>query len=102
MVQMDVGASEDFSEGGKTVLDVGGQRILFSRYNGHLYAVQGKCPHQGVDFAISGKVTGNVLHCRMHGANFDLTNGDLLANASAKDLRTYVVEEKAGRVFVDL
>jgi nitrite reductase/ring-hydroxylating ferredoxin subunit len=102
MARIDVGAADDFAEGEKRVLDVNGLRMLFSRYKGRVYAVQGKCSHQGADFGITGRLSGNVLHCRMHGANFDLTNGEPIDRSGLDDLIIYRVEERDGRVLVEL
>jgi nitrite reductase/ring-hydroxylating ferredoxin subunit len=100
MAQVDVGSADDFPEGEKKVLDVNGQRILLTRVDGTVRAVQGKCSHQGADFAIAGKVNGHVLHCRMHGASFDLVNGQRATLGT--DLAIFKVHEEGGRVFVEV
>lgn len=102
MTLIDVGASEDFVEGEKKVLEVNGQRVLLTRFEGKVYALHGKCTHQGADLGLAGKVTGRVLHCRMHGAKWDIVSGNVLAHAGARDITTYNVEERGGRVFVDV
>jgi 3-phenylpropionate/trans-cinnamate dioxygenase ferredoxin subunit len=101
MALIDVGASEDFVEGEKKVVDVNGERVLLVRYGEKVYGMQSKCTHQGADLGMAGKVTGNVLHCRMHGASFMITSGEVLSHAGAKDLKMYKVEEKDGRVLVE-
>jgi nitrite reductase/ring-hydroxylating ferredoxin subunit len=100
MPQVDVGAAEDFPEGEKKVLDVEGQRILFTRFEGKVYAVQGKCSHQGADLGLAGKVSGRTVHCRMHGASFDLVSGQRAA--LGRDLVTFKVHEVQGRVLVEI
>jgi nitrite reductase/ring-hydroxylating ferredoxin subunit len=102
MVLIDVGASEDFMEGEKKVIDANGDRVLLTRFEGKVYALHGKCTHQGADLGIAGKVTGRVLHCRMHGANWDIVTGEKLAHAGATDLKTFEVDESNGRVLVKM
>lgn len=102
MVLIDVGASEDFVEGEKKVVDAHGDRVLLTRFEGRVYALHGKCTHQGADLGMAGQVTGRVLRCRMHGAAWDIVSGDRLAHAGATDIKTFKAEESNGRVLIEM
>jgi nitrite reductase/ring-hydroxylating ferredoxin subunit len=48
-----------------------------------------------------GQVKDGAIHCRVHGAVFDLETGKVLQNLQAKDLKTYPVIVEGEDVFVE-
>lgn len=55
--------------------NVSGNKVLLSRINGQICAVENRCPHLGLPLA-KGKVCDGAVVCPFHGSSFDLLNGD--------------------------
>jgi nitrite reductase/ring-hydroxylating ferredoxin subunit len=49
-----------------------------------------------------GSKQGNLVRCKMHGAEFDIRTGEVLRNLQAKKLKTYPVIVEGGEVYVEL
>ena len=86
-------------------LKICGQHLVFYRGDsGEVYAMDGFCPHMGVDLGI-GKVQGEQIQCFFHHWKFskegkcvDIPCGEK-APANTQ-LQTYMVKEKYGCIFV--
>jgi nitrite reductase/ring-hydroxylating ferredoxin subunit len=51
------------------------RKVMLSKIDDKIYAVENKCPHLGMPLA-KGKVCNNTVKCRWHGATFDLKTGE--------------------------
>ncbi len=105
------GISQGLGEGAVNVRTetILGEKILFRRSEGRLYAVQDWCPHKGVPFSAKAECyTRDTITCWYHGFTFDLASGTLTTIVSDPAspligkiaLRTYPVAERKGMVFV--
>ncbi|HTE86369.1 MAG TPA: Rieske 2Fe-2S domain-containing protein [Dehalococcoidia bacterium] len=56
-------------------LTVGSVRVLITRYNGELGAIDGTCTHQHANLT-KGTVEETSIECGRHGATFDLRTGE--------------------------
>lgn len=86
-----------------------GERILFRRVDGKVYAVADRCVHKGVPFSTKPECyTKDTITCWYHGFTYDLGSGLLRTILSDPKsaligkvkLKTYPVEERKGVVFV--
>lgn len=86
-----------------------GERILFRRVDGTVYALQDWCPHRGVSFSAKPECyTKNTLTCWYHAWTFDIRDGVLKTILTDPEspligkikLKRYPVEERKGIVFV--
>jgi nitrite reductase/ring-hydroxylating ferredoxin subunit len=80
-------------------LTVGRKPVLVFRDGDRVYAVAGRCTHQGVELA-GGALTGALLRCPWHGATFDLRTGARLTPPSCRDLRAYQVRVAGDRAVI--
>jgi nitrite reductase/ring-hydroxylating ferredoxin subunit len=62
------------TEGRCHAVEAGGRKILLTRVQGQVQAVENKCSHMGMNMA-KGKVEAGVLQCPWHGAKFDVCTG---------------------------
>ena len=69
---------EELAEGGRQVVDVGGQAILLLRDEGQVYAVASACPHLRLPLK-GAKIKDGTLECPWHHSVFDLETGDAVA-----------------------
>lgn len=99
MKSVDVGPAEDFPEGEKRSAELEGELVMLVRYKGKVRALESHCPHQHSSL-LFGSIDDGKIVCRMHRASFSLEDGKVLGGPARRDLRTFSVEEKDGRVFL--
>src|SRR5215467_16374936 len=85
-----------------------GERILFKRTEGRVYAIEDRCAHRGVPFSVRPECyTKNTISCWYHGFTYDLRDGKLVAIITDPEspligrvaMRSYPVEEHKGLIF---
>jgi carbazole 1,9a-dioxygenase len=86
-----------------------GERILFRRANGQVYAVEDRCRHRGVTLAARPECyTVDTITCWYHGFTYRLVDGQLVTVITDPDcphigklgLHSYPTAERAGIVWV--
>lgn len=101
MVREDIGGSSEYVEGQMRSAMANGRPLLVARVDGKLYAMDAKCSHMGFDLC-KGRLDGYLVSCKLHGAQFDIRNGERVRNLSAHSMISYPVVEEDGRAFVEL
>ena len=86
-----------------------GQRIMFYRDAGEIFALQDRCPHRGIRISIGKQEFPGTFTCRYHGWTFDLRTGNLEAALTdgpdsplrgKLHVRSYPVAVRAGIVWI--
>jgi nitrite reductase (NADH) small subunit len=110
------GSSEAITEGKFTLVAFGKRTIGVTRLRGVLHAVLNYCPHAGAPVCagqVHGYVTSSgpgqigydadrkILRCPWHHWEYDLETGAGTC-AGAGRIKTYLVKETDGTVWVDL
>lgn len=80
---------------------VDGVEVLLCNFEGHIYAVEDVCTHDGAPLD-QGELEGCRIICPRHGANFDVRNGAALTLPAVMPLPTYTVRIDGDDVYVDL
>lgn len=121
MTTITVAKSSQVKEGELLPVKVENAKVMLTRIDGKVYAVENKCPHLGMPLA-KGKVCDRAVTCRWHGASFDLTTGAnvkwvdsfvgiplpewshqaLSVGKTAQGLKTYTVSEQGDDVSVEI
>ena len=83
------------------LLVVRGVRICLVLKEGHVYAVEDKCPHNGESLSKGTINFVDEIVCPWHGQRFDLKTGRECAERS-RDLITYPIKIEAEGVFIGL
>ena len=101
--------SQELAEGEFRAEQLLGEKILFKRVNGQVYAVEDRCLHRGVRFSARLECyTANTVTCWYHGFTFNVQDGKLVGIVTDPTapligrvaIATYPVEERQGLVFV--
>jgi len=109
---------KDIAPGGMKAVTLGGHEIILCNYSGNFYAVARACGHAHARLE-RGALTGWVLTCPLHYAQFDIRNGEALcgpAPAAAEsghpdpaapalrtqNLKTWTTKIEHGCVFVSI
>src|SRR5262245_2148993 len=69
-----IGEQGDIPEGKMKKFGVGGKEIMIANVGGKFYAVSDRCGHSSASLS-KGVLTGNIVTCPLHGAQFDVTTG---------------------------
>lgn len=99
------GLSSALKKGEAKGVDISGQHlVVFRGESGEVYALDGFCPHMGVDLGI-GKVEKESIRCFFHHWKFDqsgrCTDIPCLKKADSKiKNQNYAVQEKYGMIWV--
>jgi len=92
----------DVKLGDLAALEVKGVRIAIANVNGQLFAIDELCTHEQCSLAEEGTLEGSVVTCGCHGAQFDVTTGQVLAPPAVEPLKVYPVLVEAGRIVVEV
>ena len=75
--------------------------IAIFNIEGQFYAIDDTCTHAGASLA-EGPVAGTVVTCPWHGATFDIITGAVLSDPAYEGVKTYPVNVKGDRLFVEI
>lgn len=85
-----VTVASDLPPGQATAFEVEGKRIALFNVGGQYYAIDDTCPHAGASLA-EGTVEGGVVKCPWHGADFDLSTGQVQCPPADENVQCYRV-----------
>ena len=108
----------DIAPGGMLGVRLNGADLTLCNYEGKFYAVERRCGHAAA-FLERGALTGYILTCPLHYAQFDITTGEALSgpvpeapaskyedpaapNLVTRGLKTYPVTVEGDSVMVEL
>ncbi len=74
---------------------------IYRDETGKLYATDGLCTHGNVHLA-NGLVKGGQIECSKHNGRFNLIDGAPARPPVCRGLATYPVEERSGRIWINL
>lgn len=94
-------APEEVPEGEARRVLLRGRPVALCRVEGHLYAVDDTCSHEEASLS-QGRLVGETIQCPKHGSRFSLRTGKPLSLPAYRPIRTYAVEERDGRIYVEL
>ena len=93
--------ASDISPGQLKVAVMGSDFVLLSNVDGTIYATSNLCPHAGAALNY-GRLDDNEVECPLHGAVFDVTNGEVVMGPAPFGLITYPVKVEGDEILVDL
>ena len=83
------------------LVEVEGRQIALFNVKGTLFAIDDECPHAGWKLS-EGELSGSVVTCLLHGAEFDVRNGKSVGGLTCSDVQCYPLEEKDGEFFIQI
>lgn len=92
----------DQLQSGKPVkLEKDGKTICVTRIGDEVFAIDDTCSHSEASLS-DGEVTDFKIECWLHGAQFDLRTGEVVALPANIALATYEVKIEANSVTVEV
>ena len=98
---VDIGALDDFEDGGARKVVVGGVAVAVVRIDDDLYAIGDRCTHQDISLS-EGEVDREerTLECWKHGSAFSLVDGEPTSLPAVRATPTFEVKVIDGRVLL--
>lgn len=87
-------------EGETLRVDVDGTVVAIARVAGGLHAFQEFCTHRYGPMS-EGRIRGCEIECPWHRSRFDVRTGKVTAGPAKLDLRTFRVEARDGKIWVE-
>ncbi len=82
-------------------VELAGNSVLICRAGGELYAVENRCSHQQAELE-GGRIRGCFLSCPLHGACFNLKDGEPMGQLTRVAIQTYPVRSVDGMIEVEI
>jgi 3-phenylpropionate/trans-cinnamate dioxygenase ferredoxin subunit len=100
---VDIGALDDFEDGGARKVVVDGLAIAVVRIDDDLYALGDRCTHQDISLS-EGDVDREerTLECWKHGSAFCLDDGEPTSLPAVRPTPTFEVKVIDGRVLLQI
>ncbi len=98
---VDLAAEEELPKKGFIVREHGELQVLIAQFKGDVFAVENLCSHAFARFD-EGRLRGFRLMCPLHGACFDIRNGEAMGLPATGPIRSFPVRVENGRVLVDV
>jgi nitrite reductase/ring-hydroxylating ferredoxin subunit len=92
-----VATTTELPPGQRIVVEWGQHWVALFNVDGRLYAIEDICPHDDGPLA-EGELTGCVIACPRHGAQFDITNGNVLRAPALANVPAYHVRVQGDEV----
>ncbi len=93
----------DIKDGEVIAVTVNGKPVALAKYNGRLYALDGKCTHHGAPLG-EGKLDNGKLICPWHSGAFDIATGKAQESTPwVTDINVHKVriDSATGEIFVE-
>jgi 3-phenylpropionate/trans-cinnamate dioxygenase ferredoxin subunit len=97
-----IGKASAIKPGELAAFEVAGRRIAVANAGGRYYAIDETCTHEQCSLVEEGTLDGTVLTCGCHGAQFDVTNGRVLAPPAFEPLNAYPLQVTGDDLIVEI
>ncbi|KAH9524284.1 Apoptosis-inducing factor 3 [Bulinus truncatus] len=99
MAEVIAGEVDDFKDGDLKEVEIGEQKVLLVKEDGHFYAIGNKCSHYGAPLN-KGAYCKGIVRCPWHGACFNIKTGDIEDFPGLDSVPKFPVEIRDGKVVV--
>lgn len=86
-----VGKATDVGAGQMRAFKAEGRKVSVANVDGHFYAFDDTCTHQGCSLA-DGELEGTTVTCPCHGSQFDVRSGEVLEGPAEEPVTSWAVE----------
>ena len=96
-----VATLSDLPPGACRRVDAGGLEVAIFNVAGTIHAIGGACTHRGGSLG-EGELDGTVVTCPWHGAQFDVTTGQVVGPPAGESVPAYNVVVDGEEIQVDV
>lgn len=92
---------DQLSPGKGLLVKVKGREVALFNVDGFYYAISNSCPHSTGPLA-EGRLYGQIVTCPWHGAQFDVTTGQLCSGPATTSVITYPVRIEGSSILIEV
>lgn len=81
---------------------VAGKLIALAFVEGEYFAIDDTCSHEECSLGTEGFLDGTAVVCGCHGAQFDVTTGDVLSLPATVPVRSYKVKVEGKDILIEI
>jgi len=96
-----VAKTSELKAGQAKTVQVKGETIALFNLGGTFYAIDDTCTHVGGPLS-EGGIEGTAVTCPWHGAQFDVTSGQVLTPPAASGVKSYRVSIQGDEVKLEV
>ena len=96
-----VAKTSEIGPGEAKCVQVKGQAIALFNIDGTFYAIDDTCTHQGGPLS-EGEIEGTTVTCPWHGAQFDVTSGQVLSPPAPSGVKSYKVTIQGNEIKLEI
>ena len=97
-----VATVSDLKAGELAAFDVEGVRVAIANANGRFFAIDDTCTHEQCSLSAEGTLDGTVVTCGCHGAQFDVTTGQVLAPPAFEPVKSYPLRVEHDALVIEI
>lgn len=94
-----VAKASELAPGQMKWVAVDSERVVLANVDGVFYALRDVCGHRNAPLS-KGRLSGHVIECPLHFAQFDVRNGKLVNGPVSVDVPVYEVRIEDDTVYV--
>ena len=98
---LEVARADELEVDQMKLLHIDGRRIVLARSSSGYVAFDDRCTHKGGSLA-GGVLVCGVVQCLWHGSQFDAATGKVRGGPAKRDIATYEVHQRDGKVMLVL
>ena len=95
-----VAEKKDLPAGSAKAVEVNGKQIALFNVGDQYYAIDDTCTHAGGSLS-EGDVAGTTVTCPFHGAEFNITNGEVLGEPAEEGVKSYKVHLEGEEIKIE-
>jgi nitrite reductase/ring-hydroxylating ferredoxin subunit len=96
-----VTSAADLPPGTSRCFEIAGHRIAVFHTEEGFLAIDDTCPHDGGPLS-QGEVNDGCVSCPWHGAEFNLSTGEVLSPPATEGVRSYRLVEADGKLSIEI
>lgn len=97
-----IARTADIKPGELAAFDADGARVAVANADGRFFAFDDACTHEQCSLSQEGTLEGTVVTCGCHGAQFDVTTGQVLAPPAVEPVKAYPVRIEQDAVVIEV
>ncbi|MFN3134185.1 MAG: Rieske (2Fe-2S) protein [Candidatus Kryptonium sp.] len=98
---IEIASVDEIKSGELKVFEVNGESIILINLNGEFFAYKNQCSHMELELS-DAEITGEILTCPWHGAQFNIRTGDVVRLPASEPLERYEVKIQDGKIFIKI
>ncbi len=95
-----VAEKKDLPAGSAKAVEVNGKQIALFNVDNEYYAIDDTCTHAGGSLS-EGDVAGTTVTCPFHGAEFNISNGEVLGEPAEEAVKSYKVHIEGESISIE-